>query len=67
TQASSAAQHLGGVSDCPGQPANTSSRCLGAGRNPSVISFITTSIIYLTPWPPGEATSFEDYQGHDSQ
>ncbi|KAA6418076.1 MAG: hypothetical protein FRX49_11993 [Trebouxia sp. A1-2] len=67
TQASSAAQHLGGVSDCPSQPANTSSRCLGAGRNPSVISFITTSIIYLTPWPPGEATSFEDYQGHDSQ
>ncbi|KAA6425792.1 MAG: reverse transcriptase [Trebouxia sp. A1-2] len=67
TQASSAAQHLGGVSDCPGQPANTSSRCLGDGRNPSVISFITTSIIYLTPWPPGEATSFEDYQGHDSQ
>ncbi len=34
TQASSAAQHQGSVSDRPGQPANTTFRCLRAGREP---------------------------------
>ena len=71
TQASSAAQHLDSVSDRPGQPANMTFRCLRAGRDTGVISFITTSftiiIIYLTPWPFGETARIEDCQGHDSQ
>ncbi len=70
-QASSAAQHLGSVSDRPGQPANTTFRCLQARRNPGVISFVTTSftviIIYLTPRPLGETARVENCQGHDSQ
>ena len=71
TQAGSAAQHLGSVSDCPGQPANTTIRCLRASRNPGVISFFTTNftiiIIYLTLRPLGETARVEDCQGHDSQ
>ncbi len=71
TQASGAAQHLGCISDCQGQPVNTTFRCLRAKRNHGVLSFVTTSfttvIIYLTPRPLGEANSVEDRQGHDSQ
>jgi len=71
TQASSAAKHLGCVSDCPGQPVNPTFRCLRARRNHGVISFVTTSftiiIIYLTTRPLGETTRVEDCQGHDLQ
>ena len=73
TQASSVAQHLGCVSDCPGQPVNTTFRCLRARRNHGVISFVTTSftviiiLIYLTSRPFGETTRVQDCQSHDLQ
>jgi hypothetical protein len=71
TQASSAKQHLGRVSDCLGQPANTTFRCLRARRNPAVFSIFTTSFTsnskYLTPWPLGETARIEDYESYDLQ
>ena len=70
-QASTAAQYLGCISDCPGHPVNTIFRCLRARRNHGVSSFVTTCftivIIYLTTRPLGETTRVEDCQGHDSQ
>ncbi len=47
TQASSAAQHLGCIANCTGQPVNATFRCFRARRNHGVISFVTTACIQL--------------------